>query len=98
MTVFGPETKNIVNSRLRAKGTRFLSTKLEDYYNKLRTEAIGIVFDNKKLDRLPVGDERIKIAKILEARFLWFDDQLEKEILKRFGPFLRIRGSRSSGG
>ena len=89
---------NVTSDDLRefeiaSKGARFLfDQNLEDYCNKLRTEAIGIVFDNKKLNHLPVGDERTKIAKILEARLLWFNDQLEKEILKRFGPFLRIRG------
>src|SRR5258708_15047777 len=73
---------------IAARGVRFLFNRsLEDYCNELRQEAVGMILDNRHLERLPVGDERTKTAKLLEQRILWFSDQLDHGIFKRFDPF-----------
>lgn len=74
-------------------GVRFLFNRgLGDYCDKLRKEALAIMFDTTKLERLPVGDERTGVAKTLQERQLWFSDQLDNGIPKRFAPFLKVRG------
>lgn len=75
------------------RGVRFLFNKsLEEYCDKLRTEAVAILFENRKLEDLPVGDERTTIAKTLEGRLFWFSDQIDTGIPKRFARFMKIRG------
>jgi hypothetical protein len=75
------------------RGVRFLfDGSLEDRCNKLRKEAVDILFENRKLEHIPVGDERTSIAKTLEGRLFWFSDQIDTRIPKRFARFLRIRG------
>jgi hypothetical protein len=60
------------------RGVRFLfDGSLEDYCNKLRKEAVDILFENRKLEHVPVGDERTSIAKTLEGRLFWFSDQID---------------------
>jgi hypothetical protein len=51
---------------IAARGVRFLFNRsLEDYCNELHKEAVRMILDKRNLDRLPVGDERTRIAKLL---------------------------------
>jgi hypothetical protein len=79
------------------KGVQFLfNQKLQDYCDKLASEAISLHLGYKLKD-LPAGDDPVNSAeqqKRIEAwaeRAQWFNEQVG-EIPKLFGPFLRVRG------
>jgi hypothetical protein len=74
------------------RGVEFLFNRhLQAYCDKLAKEALDVRLGERRLETLPVGEQRTSVSQAWERRMQWFTEQME-EIPKRFGPFLKTRG------
>ncbi|HZC35452.1 MAG TPA: hypothetical protein VE242_07550, partial [Chthoniobacterales bacterium] len=70
---------------------RFLfNQKLQDYCDELHDAALIVWAGKQKINNTPANDEESANSEILTERILWFNEQLNTGIPKRFTPFLRI--------
>jgi hypothetical protein len=78
---------------MASRNVRFLfNQRLQDYCDELHEAALIIWAGKQKPDEWPVNEEGAANSEVLTERVLWFNEQLNNEIPKRFTPFLRIVG------